>query len=107
VDWDAGLNSPENARRAKCDGQQTVDSVGCNDQLFALCLGLVVGIQGLLGQRNAFVDVDQVLTIEDHTRRASVDEFWNLVFLGRCNDCPGTVYIDFPVQCWILETSGG
>ncbi len=98
---------PENARRAKSDSQQTIDSVGRNDQLFCFCLGFVVGIQGLLGQRNAFVDVDQVLAIEDNTRRASVDEFWNLVILGCGNDRPGTVHIDFPVEGRILETGGG
>lgn len=107
VDLSVGLNSPENARRAKSDGKQAINSVGCKDQLFRFCFRFVVRIHGLVGQRNAFVDVNQVLAIEDHTRRASVDEFWNLVFLGRGNDCLRTVYIDFPVEGRILDTGGG
>ena len=100
-------NSPENARRAKSDGQQTVNFVGCNDYLFSFCLGLVVGIQRFLRERNAFVDVNQVLAIEDHTRRASVDEFWNLILLGGGNDRFGAIYIDLPVESWVLEAGDG
>jgi len=98
-------DSPKNARGTKGDGQEAVGSIGSEDELLGLCLGFVVGIEWFIGILDALVDMDKILTIEDHTGRAGVNKFRNFVFLGSINDSLGTVYIYFPVKSRVLKTS--
>jgi hypothetical protein len=98
-------NIPENARGSKGDGQEAVSSISGKDELLGFCLGFVVSIERLFRKRYALVDIDEILAIEDHTSRAGVNEFWNIVFLGGTNDSLGTVYVDLPVEGWVLKAS--
>jgi len=98
------LNLPKNARGTKGDGQYAVNPVGREDKLLSLCLGLVVGIEWLFGERHSLVNIDEILTVEDHTSGTSIDELWNFVFLGSGNDSLGTVYVYLPIECGVLNT---
>jgi len=97
---------PEDARRSKGNCQQTVSSVGREDKLLGLGLGFVVSVERLFGERYALIGIDEVLAVEDHTSRAGVDKFCNLVFLGSANDGLGTIYVYLPVKGRVLEASG-
>jgi hypothetical protein len=99
-------NIPENARGAEGNGQEAVGSVGGKDEFFGFCLGFVVGIEWLFRKRYALVDVDEILAVEDHTSRASINELWNFIFLGRSDDGLGTVYVYLPVEGRVLKASG-
>jgi len=97
--------SPKNACGAKGDSQEAVSSIGGEDSLLGLRLGFVVGIERFIRKRDALVDMDKILAIEDHTGRTGVNEFRNFIFLGGSDDCLGTVYVYLPVQGWVLKTS--
>jgi hypothetical protein len=96
---------PKNARGTEGDGQEAVSSIGGEDELLGFCLGFVVGIEWLFRKRYTLVDVDEIMAVEDHTGRAGVNEFWNIVFLGGGNDSLGTVNVYLPVEGWVLKTS--
>jgi len=98
-------DSPKNACGAKGDSQETVSSIGGEDGLLRLCLGFVVGIERLIREWDALVDMNKIPAIEDHTGRTGVNKFRNFIFLGGSNDRLGTVYVYLPVEGWILKTS--
>lgn len=98
-------NVPENARGAKGNGQEAVNSIGGKDEFLGFCLGFVVSIEWLFRKRYALVDVDEILAVEDHTSRAGVNELWNFIFLGSSDDGLSTVYVYLPVEGWVLKAS--
>jgi hypothetical protein len=53
-----GKDSPKNACGAKGDSQEAVSSIGGEDGLLGLCLGFVVGIERLIRNWDALVDMD-------------------------------------------------
>jgi hypothetical protein len=98
-------DSPKNPCRAKGDGQEAINSIGGEDGLLGLGLGFVVSVERFIRKRDALVNMDKILAIEDHTGRTGVYEFWNFIFLGGGNDNLGTVYVYLPVEGWVLKTS--
>ena len=75
-----------------------ISSVGGKDELLGLCFGFIISIEWLIRKWYAFIDMDDILAIEDHTGRTGINKFRKFVFLGGSNNSLGTVYVYLPVE---------